>query len=82
MIRLMALGVVGIAVSGCALRTPYLAAPTVDMRSVNQNRYNTDLSDCQNLKIQRNKDTIWTDGIISDCMAARGCKILPGAVSG
>jgi hypothetical protein len=82
MIRLMVLGVATLALGGCALRTPYLAPPTVDMRGIDQNRYNTDLSDCQDLKVKRTGDTIWTDGMVSDCMAARGYKILAGPVSG
>ncbi len=76
MIRLTVLGAVGIAVAGCAVRTPYMASPVVDMRGIDQDRYNADLSDCQQFKIKRNADTIWTNSIISDCMTARGYHVL------
>lgn len=62
--------------AGCAARTPYVEPPVVDMAGVDQNRYNNDLSACTNEKIARNADTVWTNGIISECMTQRGYKVL------
>jgi len=64
------------------MRTAYLAPPTVDMRGVDQVRYNNDLSDCQDEKVRRTADTLFTHNMVSDCMEKRGYRILPGAVSG
>jgi hypothetical protein len=82
MIRLMMLGTAAIALGGCALRTPYMGTPTVDMAGVHPVTYNKDLGQCQALKIKRNAEVIWTDRIIRDCMADRDYKILEGPPSG
>jgi hypothetical protein len=65
--------------TNCAARTPLLTPPVVDMAGVDQNKYNTDLSECTSLKVQRNGDTVWTDSIISDCMEKRGYRVLQKA---
>jgi hypothetical protein len=82
MTRLFMLGVVAITLAGCAMRTAYLAPPTVDMRGVDQAKYNNDLSDCQDEKVRRTADTFITTNMVSDCMAAKGYKILAGGLSG
>ena len=65
-----------ISLGGCAARTPLLEAPTIDMAGVDQAKYNNDLSQCQQLKVQRNAEVVWTAGIISDCMSSRGYRVL------
>lgn len=62
--------------AGCAARTPYVEPPVVDMAGVDQNRYNNDLSACQQEKIARTADTILTLDWVSQCMERKGYKVL------
>lgn len=62
--------------AGCAARTPYVEPPVVDMTGVDPARYNNDLGACTNEKIAANATTMWTNDMISQCMARKGYKVL------
>jgi hypothetical protein len=66
---------IGLAVmlTGCAGHSP-MEGPLVDMAGVDQNRYNTDLSECRNQK--QNSSFVGAATMISDCMASRGYHVI------
>ncbi|WP_165405716.1 hypothetical protein [Bradyrhizobium genosp. SA-3] len=62
--------------AGCAARTAYVEPPVVDMAGVDQNRYNTDLSACQQEKIAATATTVWTGYMVGECMERKGYRVL------
>ncbi|UEM16593.1 hypothetical protein J4G43_021695 [Bradyrhizobium barranii subsp. barranii] len=74
--RLILILLTALVLAGCAARRPYLEPPVVDMAGVDQNRYNNDLSACQQEKIARTADTILTFDWVSQCMERKGYKVL------
>lgn len=73
MIRLIALGIVGIVISGCAGGSRY-AAPIVDMRGVDPVKYTNDVGEYTEIK---RKLPVYADGgAIAKCMAERGYTVI------
>jgi hypothetical protein len=76
MIRLMVLGVAATALAGCVNPEMRYAAPEVDMRGVDLNKYYPDLAECT----QKKRDYGFMgdhDGItISKCLRERGYTVL------
>lgn len=63
----------GVLLAGCAGYSPY-EGPLVDMAGVDQNRYNTDLSECRTIK--KNATFVGNGRLITECMTSRGYKII------
>lgn len=63
-------------VAGCAMRTAYVEPPVIDMAGVDQNRYNNDLSACQQEKIAATATTVLTGFMVGECMERKGYRVL------